>query len=75
MKPDLSQSDFDGLVQRSNQLTAHTRARLGMEDESLPTSTPFDRMVNFLVKAAEVFGAAVLVVILVALACGGGTRP
>lgn len=75
MKPDLSQSDFDGLVQRSEHLATRTRTGLGMDTDDAPSTTPFDWMVNLLVQAAEVFGAAVLVVILVALACGGGTKP
>ena len=75
MKPDLSQSDFDGLVQRSEQLATRTRARLGMDEQGAPTSTPFDWMVDLLIQAAEVFTVAVFVVILVALACGGGTKP
>jgi hypothetical protein len=75
MKPDLSQSDFDGLVQRTEQLAQRTRTRFGMDQEDEASGTPFDRILQVLGQAFELFGLAVMVVILVALLCGGGSKP
>lgn len=75
MKPDLSQSDFDGLVHRTEQLAQRTRARFGMDQEDEASGTPFDWMLQILGQAFELFGLAVVVVILIALLCGGGSNP
>jgi hypothetical protein len=75
MKPDLSQSDFAGLVLRSEELAARTRAHLGLTRDEAPSGTPFDCMLRVLVQFAEIFAVAVVVVVLIALACAGGSKP
>lgn len=75
MKPDLSQSDFDGLVQRSDQLTRRTRAGLGMDQEGDASGTPFDGMLQIIGRAFELLCVAVLLVIFIALAYPGGPKP
>lgn len=76
MKPDLYQKDFDGLVRQAEEMAARPRTLYGIE----PTrddagSTPFEWMLHVLWKAFELLGAAVLLVVILALAFSGGPKP
>jgi hypothetical protein len=75
MKPDLSQSDFARLVQRSEQLRKRTRVGLGMDQQGDASGTPFDRMLQVLGRGFALLCAAVLLVLLIALAFQGGPKP
>lgn len=72
MKPDLSQSDFDGLVSHHEHLTRSTRVLYGLEPREDQPSTPFDWLLDIARRVFEIFAIAVVAVVIVALLLSRG---
>jgi len=76
MKPDLSQSDFQGLLERSEFLTQRTRTLFGIAPAEAPASSaPLDWLYGLLRRFFALLCAAVLAITMLAVAFAGGHTP
>ncbi|WP_418132520.1 hypothetical protein ABL849_17430 [Variovorax sp. 375MFSha3.1] len=76
MKPDLSQSDFQGLLERSEFLSRRTRTLYGIAPAEPPASTtPLDWLYSLLRRVFALVCAAVLFVTMLAVAFSKGPTP